>query len=189
MLHCGRKVVTVIEIGLFMAAIKKQKKTKPEVKFVKQGAKFGLVGLSNAIIDFTLYTVLSAVFGVPLGKVFLVKYFSGSVAMCNSFYWNRKWTFKSKVGIARSGPKFLIATLVSVWGIQPGVVWLFTATMPGQAFGTFWFHLGQTIGIVGLAPETFTLQFVIKTVAFGMGVLTILVWDFSFYKFWAFKDN
>jgi putative flippase GtrA len=159
------------------------------VKIVKQGAKFGLVGLSNAVIDFTLYTVLAAVLAVPLDKVYLVKYFSGSVAMCNSFYWNRKWTFKSKVGIARSGPKFLIATLVSVWGIQPGVVWLFTATTWGQAFGVFWFTVIEAIGIVGLAPQLLTLALVTKTVAFGMGVLTILVWDFTFYKFWAFKED
>lgn len=166
-----------------------QKKTKSGDKIVKQGAKFGLVGLSNAVIDFTLYTGLAILLAVPLDKVFLVKYFSGSMAMINSFYWNRKWTFKSKAKISRSALRFLIATLVSVWGIQPGVVWLFTATNPGQAFGTFWFHVGEAIGVVGLLPETFTLSFVIKTVAFGMGVLTIMVWDFTLYKLWAFKDD
>ena len=101
-------------------AAKKLKKSKE--KIVGQGAKFGLVGLSNAIIDFTLYTALALVFSVPLDKVFLVKYLSGSVAMCNSFYWNRRWTFHSTAKIVKSGPKFLIATLISVWGIQPGVV-------------------------------------------------------------------
>ncbi len=166
-----------------------KKSTKTGAKIVKQGAKFGLVGLSNAIIDFTLYTGLALLFAVPLDKVFLVKYLSGSVAMCNSFYWNRKWTFHSKVKIARSGPKFLISTLVSVWGIQPGVVWLFTATPPGQAFGTFWFRIGEAIGVVGLAPHLLTLPLVIKTAAFGIGVLVILIWDFTFYKFWAFKED
>jgi putative flippase GtrA len=170
-----------------MAATKK--KTQSSAKIVKQGAKFGLVGLSNAIIDFTLYTGLAMLFAVPLDKVFLVKYLSGSIAMINSFYWNRTWTFKSKAGISRSGPRFLIATLVSVWGIQPSVVWLFTATQSGQAFGVFWFHIGEAIGIVGLSPQTFTMPFVIKTVAFGMGVLTILIWDFTLYKLWAFKED
>lgn len=170
-----------------MKAAKKQ--TKAGTKVVKQGAKFGMVGLSNAIIDFTLYTALTALLKVPLDKVFLVKFFSGSVAMCNSFYWNRTWTFRSKAKIGQSALKFLATTLVSVWGIQPGVVWLFTATQAGQAFGTFWFNLGKTIGIVGLLPHTLTLPFVIKTVAFGMGVLTILLWDFTFYKFWAFKEK
>lgn len=165
-----------------------KRKTKSGSKIVNQGAKFGLVGLSNAIIDFTLYTVVSILLHVPLDKVYLVKYFSGSVAMCNSFYWNRRWTFHSKAGISRSGPKFLVATLISVWGIQPGVVWLFTATLPGQAFGALWFHVAQVIGVVGVLPHVITLPFVIKTVAFGMSVLTIFVWDFSLYKFWAFKD-
>jgi len=170
-----------------MSAVKK--KIKPATKIAKQGAKFGLVGLSNAIIDYSLYIGLTILLKVPLDKVYLVKYLSGSIAMCNSFYWNRKWTFKSKAKLSRSAVRFLIATLVSVWGIQPGVVWLFTATMPGVAFGTFWFHLAQTIGIVGLLPGTVTLPFVIKTVAFGMGVMTIFIWDFTLYKLWAFKDD
>lgn len=168
-------------------AVKKQRKS--DTKIVKQGAKFGLVGLSNAIIDFTLYTTLSILLKVPLDKVFLVKFFSGSVAMCNSFYWNRTWTFKSKVGIGQSVWKFLVTTLISVWAIQPSVVWLFTATSPGRAFGTFWFTLAHAIGVIGLLPHVLTLALVIKTVAFGMSVLTILVWDFTFYKFWAFKEN
>ena len=109
--------------------------------------------------------------------------------MINSFYWNRTWTFKSKAKFSRSAVRFLIATLVSVYGIQPGMVWLFTATMPGQAFGTFWFHHGQIIGVVGLAPQTFTMAFVIKTVAFGMGVATVAIWDFTLYKLWAFKED
>ncbi|MDE2025850.1 MAG: GtrA family protein [Patescibacteria group bacterium] len=166
-----------------------QKKTKADAKLVKQGAKFGLVGFSNAVIDFTLYTAVSTLLKIPLNKVFLVKYFSGSVAMCNSFYWNRTWTFKSKAKLGKSIPRFLIATLASVWVIQPSVVWVFTATQQGQTFGTLWFNLGKTIGIVGLLPHTLTLSLVIKTVAFGMSLLTIFAWDFCFYKFWAFKDD
>jgi len=170
-----------------MAKSKKQIKSKN--KIVKQGAKFSLVGISNTVIDFTLYTSLSALLRIPLDKVFLIKFFSGSCAMINSFYWNRTWTFKSRAGIGRSGLRFLIATLISVWGIQPGVVWVFTATMPGRAFGTFWFKAGETIGIVGLLHHTLTMDFVIKTVAFGMGVLTVFIWDFTLYKFWAFKED
>ena len=164
-------------------------KKKSNLKIAKQGAKFGLVGLLNAVIDFSIYTAVSTLFPIPLGKVFLVKYFSGSVAMCNSFFWNRRWTFQSKAGIGKSGIRFLVATLISVWGIQPGVVWLFTATEPGRLFGTFWFHVGEFIGIVGLLPQAITLPLVIKTVGFGMSVLTIFFWDFILYKFWAFKED
>ncbi len=166
-----------------------KKKIKSSDKIVKQGAKFGLVGLSNAVIDYSLYIGLTTLLKVPLDRVFLFKFLSGSVAMINSFYWNRTWTFKSKAKVSRSAIRFLIATLVSVWGIQPGVVWLFTATSWGQAFGKFWFHIGELIGVVGLAPQTFTQFFVIKTVAFAMGVATIMIWDFTLYKLWAFKDD
>lgn len=170
-----------------MAAVKK--KTKSDDKIVKQGAKFGLVGISNAVIDYSLYIGLSTLLSVPLDKVYLVKYFSGSCAMVNSFYWNRRWTFRSKAGIGRSGIRFLITTLISVWGIHPGVVWLFTATVPGVAFGSFWFTVAELTGIVGLLPQTFTEAFVIKTVAFCMGVVGGAVWNFTFYKFWAFRED
>lgn len=169
-----------------MAAVKK--KTKSGDKIIKQGAKFGLVGISNAVIDYSLYIGLSALLAVPLDKVYLVKYFSGSCAMINSFYWNRRWTFRSKAGIGRSGIRFLVTTIISVWAIHPGIVWLFTATNPGVAFGSFWFTVADLLGIVGLLPQTFTETFVIKTVAFCMGVLGGAVWNFTLYKLWAFKD-
>ena len=178
------KVVRLI-VRLIMTAQKKLNKSG--VKIAKQGAKFSLVGVSNAVIDFTLYIILSSFLAVPLDKVFLVKYFSGSVAMINSFHWNRTWTFKSKAGVGKSGVRFLATTLISVWGIQPGVVWFFTATSSGHAFGTFWFKLGEAIGVVGLLPHTLTMAFVVKTVAFGMGVACVAIWDFTLYKLWAFK--
>ena len=167
----------------------KKKPAQKEVKVVKQGAKFGAVGISNAIIDFTLYTVLTVLLHVPLDKVFLVKYFSGSVAMCNSFFWNRTWTFKSKAKLGKSIPKFLATTLVSVWGIQPGVVWLFTATKLGQTFGTFWFGIAKALGVVGLVPHLLTQALIIKTAAFGMALFIVMIWDFTLYKFWAFKED
>jgi len=153
---------------------------------VKQGAKFGVVGISNTLIDFTIFNVVTNVFNVPLSRDFIVKFFSGTVAMINSFYWNRTWTFKSKAGMAESGAKFLTATLVSVYLIQPGLVRVFTTT-PGSGFGEFWFGLARTLGVVGLAPHFLTDQFVVKNVAFAMGVLGSAVWNFTLYKLWAFR--
>jgi putative flippase GtrA len=167
----------------------KKPAAKPKQSLVKQGAKFGVVGVSNTVIDFTIFQVLSTLLNVPLGQVYLVKYLSGSVAMINSFYWNRRWVFKSKVAIGTSGVKFLVATLVSVWAIQPFMVHTFSATGGGVAFGQFWFHLGQVLGIVGLAPGTFTEDWVVKTVAFGMGVVGSAIWNFTMYKLWAFREK
>ncbi len=165
--------------------------TKPsaptEPSLVKQGAKFGVVGISNTLIDYTLYITFTNLFQVPLDKVYVVKFFTGTAAMINSFYWNRRWVFASRASIGSSGVKFLTATLVSVYAIQPGIVGLFSATQMGQGFGMFWFNTAELLGVVGLAPHIFTEDFVIKTVAFGMGVVGSAIWNFTMYKLWAFK--
>lgn len=165
------------------------KKPSPKPSLVKQGAKFGLVGISNTLIDYTLYLVLSKVFNVPTDRVFMVKFFSGSVAMINSFYWNRRWVFASRAHIGKSGVRFLLATLVSIWVIQPSLVFVFSGTGGGQAFSMFWFNLASTLGLVDLIPHILTPAFVIKTVAFGMGVVGSAIWNFTLYKLWAFKSD
>ncbi|HEY2004663.1 MAG TPA: GtrA family protein [Candidatus Saccharimonadia bacterium] len=169
-----------------MPARKKSAK-KDEAALAKQGGKFAVVGVSNTLIDFTIFQVVTTLLGVPPAQSYMVKFFSGSVAMINSFYWNRRWTFKSNAGLAQSGVKFLAATLVSVWAIQPGMVFLFSGTGPGVAFGAFWFHCFQVIGVAGLLPNTITYNWMIKTVAFGMGVVGSAIWNFTLYKLWAFK--
>ncbi len=156
---------------------------------VKQGAKFGLVGISNTLIDYTLFIGITTLFQIPLSSSYLVKYFSGSVAMINSFYWNRRWVFKSKAGIGQSGIRFLVATLVAIWAIHPSMVWLFSATAGGQAIGRFWFNLADVLGIVNLAPGALTEDFVIRTFAFGMGVIGGAIWNFTLYKLWAFRQD
>src|SRR5262245_59439749 len=113
--------------------------TSPDI--VKQGAKFGLVGISNTLIDYAMYLTITKLFSLSLDKVFIAKFFSGTAAMINSFYWNRRWTFRSQAGVATSGIRFLAATLISIWIIQPGMVFLFSGTAAGQAFGGFWFEL------------------------------------------------
>jgi putative flippase GtrA len=168
---------------------KKKKTAATKQNLVKQGAKFGVVGISNTLIDYTLYIGITAIFGVPLGQVYLVKYVSGTAAMINSFYWNRRWVFASKASVGKSGVKFLTATMVSVYVIQPFMVHTFSATAAGVAFSSFWFQFAQTIGVVGLLPHTLTQPFVIKTVAFGMGVVGSAIWNFTMYKLWAFKDK
>jgi putative flippase GtrA len=167
----------------------KKSSAKVKTSLVKQGAKFGLVGISNTAIDYTIYITATSILKVPLDKVFVVKFFSGTVAMINSFYWNRRWVFKSKAGLGKSGVRFLLATLVSIWAIQPAMVFLFSGTVAGQGFGTFWFELARTIGIAGLLPALITKVFVIKTVAFGMGVIGSAIWNFTLYKLWAFKTD
>ncbi len=165
------------------------KPTAHKTSLVKQGAKFGVVGISNTIIDYTIYITVTKLLNVPLDRVFIVKFFSGTAAMINSFYWNRRWVFASRVQVGKSGLRFLTATLVSVYAIQPTMVFLLSGTTGGQAFGGFWFDLARMLGLVGLIPAVLTKAFVIKTVAFGCGVIGSAIWNFTLYKLWAFKND
>jgi putative flippase GtrA len=171
-----------------MPAAKKSVRA-PSTNLVKQGAKFSVVGISNTLIDYTIYISLAKILNVPLNRVYIVKYFSGTVAMFNSFYWNRRWVFPGQIRIGKAGARFLVATLVSVYVIQPEMVRLFSATTTGQHFGVFWFNLAHGLGLVGLAPHILTPAFVIKTIAFAMGALSAAVWNFTLYRLWAFKSN
>ncbi len=172
-----------------MSAKRQPKKTETASVVVKQGAKFGLVGISNTVIDYTIFITVTSLLHVPLDLSYLVKYLSGTVAMLNSFYWNRRWTFKSHASVGKSGAKFLTATLVSVYAIQPGMVKLFSGTSFGQAFGGWWYHLAYTLGITGLAPDLLTHDWLVKTIAFGMGVVGSAIWNFTLYKLWAFREK
>jgi putative flippase GtrA len=167
----------------------RRSKSRPKAgpALVKQGAKFGLVGISNTVIDYALYIGVSRLLNVPVDRVFLVKFFSGTVAMINSFYWNRRWTFRSQAKVGQAGVRFVTATLVSIYAIQPGMVFLFSGTAAGVAFSTFWFQLAQTLGLAGLLH--LSEDFVVRTVAFGMGVVGSAIWNFTLYKLWAFKED
>jgi putative flippase GtrA len=164
-----------------MAAKKPAAKAQPNL--VKQGAKFGLVGISNTVIDYTLFITINHILQVPIDRAFTVKFFSGSIAMINSFYWNRRWVFASRAHVGKSGLRFLLATLVSIWAIQPAMVYAFINT-GGRGFGLFWFHIANTV-----VPGVFDEAYIVKTVAFGMGVIGSAIWNFTLYKLWAFKEQ
>jgi putative flippase GtrA len=162
---------------------------KAQPSLVKQGAKFGVVGISNTIIDYTILLTVTALLQVPVDRTYQVKYLSGSIAMINSFYWNRRWVFASQAHVGKSGLRFLVATLVSVYAIQPTMVYLFSGNATGVAFGGFWFDMIHALGVTNLAPNLLTHDWMVKTIAFGMGVVGSAIWNFTLYKFWAFKQD
>lgn len=61
-------------------------------RVIRQFIKFGLVGLSSTVIDWGIYLVLERFFSI---FYLMAKILSFSVAVFNSFYWNRRWTFRS----------------------------------------------------------------------------------------------
>ena len=62
-----------------------------------QFVKFGIVGASNTLLSFLIYTLLLKVFGVWYLAAAAIGFLIGAV---NSFLLNRSWTFRGHVGDA-----------------------------------------------------------------------------------------
>jgi putative flippase GtrA len=70
-----------------------------------QFVKFGVVGVSNTLLTFAVYTVLLKVFGVW----YLVASAIGfAVGATNGFLLNRRWTFREHVGDALTPVRWTI---------------------------------------------------------------------------------
>lgn len=153
-----------------------------------QVAKFGLVGVMNTLIDYVIYISLTKLFSIPLDQVWTAKLVSGSVAMMNSFYFNRTWVFKQSTSkhAKQEFVRFIVATVVAVYVIQLGLVQFFTSEF--QAFGILAYDILEAIGLVALIPAVLTEAFVIKTVAFFIATVGSMAWNFILYKTWAFKE-
>jgi putative flippase GtrA len=153
-----------------------------------QVARFGLVGIMNTLIDYVLFIGITKVFSIPLDRVWVAKLVSGSVAIVNSFFFNKNWVFKktNSRNVGAQVVKFLATTFVAVYIIQLGLVQLFSSEFP--QVGQFFYHIAVALGLTKLLPNLLTEPFVIKTVAFGLGTVASMTWNFVLYKVWAFKE-
>lgn len=96
-----------------------------------QIVRFAVVGAMNTIVDFAILNLLYHVIGWPL---LVSNTISVSVAIVNSFLWNRYWTFSAR----RSGgwhQQALAFLLVSLTGllINDAGIWVLNTTWGGTS--------------------------------------------------------
>ncbi len=130
---------------------------------VKQFVKFATVGLGNTVLDwlvFSLFSFYLAQFG-QFGRQ-LAKAGSFVVASVSSFYFNRRWTFRSADrSVYRQGGKFLAVSVV------------------GLATNNLLFFL-MTADIALAKPDIYGL--IVATAGAS-------IWNFSAHKFWTFAPK
>lgn len=90
-------------------------------KVIVQFLKFGIVGVSNTLIAFAVYTVLLKVFGVWYVAASGIGFAVGAV---NGFLLNRRWTFREHVGDALTPVRWAIVQTCGL-GLNLGLVYLF----------------------------------------------------------------
>jgi putative flippase GtrA len=110
-----------------------------------QFLKFGIVGVSNTLIFFAVYTVLLKVFGVWYVAASGIGFAVGAV---NGFLWNRAWTFKGHVGDALTPVRWFVVQTCGLL-LNLGLVYLF---VDGAGLGEL---VGQAVTIVIVTLVTF----------------------------------
>lgn len=141
-------------------------------RLVKQFSKFIVVGGVNTGIDFAVLNTLMYVTGITSGiQLFVLNCVSFSVAVVNSYYMNKRWTFKeAAAGLEdkKATVQFSQFFIVSVVGITiNGLILTGVTTYIAPPFGIgeqLWANFG-------------------KLVATGAS----LVWNFIGYKLFVFR--
>lgn len=138
------------------------------IKALYQLAKFIEVGTLNAFIDLSVLSILMSIFGIEAGWFYsLFKGVSFIIAITNSYFWNKIWTFQKKEFKKphKEFIQFLAASGIG-FSINVGVASL-AVNVVGAQFGLS-LHLW---GIIGAIIAAFC----------GM------IWNFLGYKFLVFK--
>lgn len=149
-----------------------------------QLAKFAIVGAGNTILDWGVLLGLMKATGVTTGFGYSAeKGLSFTVAVINSYIFNKYWTFKAKGGkVAIEFTQFLVVSLIGM-GINVSV-----ATAVVRFVRPIEFIINFTQGFVGFIPLIEVTPGEIWGV-FGAGIATLvaLAWNFLGYKFVVFK--
>ena len=102
-----------------------------------QFVKFGIVGVSNTLLTFVVYTLLLKVFGVWYLAASAIGFAVGTI---NSFLLNRRWTFRGHVGDALTPLRWTVVQCGGL-GVNEGLLYVFVHDarvdkLLSQAFAT-----------------------------------------------------
>lgn len=139
-----------------------------KIPTIFQAGKFVAVGVLNTLIDWGILAFLMLITGITTGLFYSIfKGISFLVAVINSYFWNKFWTFKKKE-VKEAGKEFLQFLVVSLigLGINVGIASL-------------------TVNIIavpgGISPSAWGIFGAVAATVFSM------VWNFVGYKFIVFK--
>lgn len=88
---------------------------------ILQFVKFGIVGVSNTLISFAVYTLLLKAFGVWYVAASGIGFAMGAI---NGFLWNRAWTFRGHVGDALTPVRWFVVQSCGLL-VNLGLVYMF----------------------------------------------------------------
>lgn len=148
-------------IGTFIASTLKKK-----IPIIWQFAKFIISGSLSALIDLGILNLLMFLSGITFGILFIVfKGISFLIALTNSYFWNKNWTFEKKEGTIKEASNFFIISAIG-FIINVSIAFI-VVNIVGPKFGvslTQWANIGSITAI-----------------------LIAMFWNFIGFKFLVFK--
>lgn len=138
-------------------------------RIIKQFTKFVIVGGINTGIDFLVLNILMNLTGIESGsELFFLNSISFSVAVINSYFMNKYWTFQDKTKMEQEPIKFSAFFIISVIGLLVNGLILTSITTyisaPFEISSKLWANIA-------------------KLFATGFS----MVWNFVGYKLFVFK--
>jgi putative flippase GtrA len=110
-----------------------------------QFVKFVIVGVSNTLLAFTVYTLLLKVFGVWYLAASAIGFMVGAV---NGFLLNRRWTFSGHVGDALTPVRWAVVQGCGL-GLNEGLLYFWVAGVGVDKL------VGQALALVVVTTVTF----------------------------------
>lgn len=145
-----------------------QKKLKRVYHKAKGSTKirFGVVGIANTAIDFSVFAVLINVFSLAVIPANII---STTCAMVASFIFNKKAVFPGNTkNVTRQVLAFFAVTITGIWLVQTGILYGF-------------YGLLQQVSDV---PDS-----ILQVISKAVGVAAGMVWNYFWYSHVVFRDK
>ena len=136
--------------------------------------KFIVVGIISSIVDFGLMNLFTLAFNLSL---VLSQAISFTVAVLNSFFWNRYWTYpdsRSK-SVVQQLVQFTIVNVVGIAIRTPLISWL----------DNILFKLLDNLPFPPLPLSTMVIS---QNTALAISILVVMMWNFFINRFWTYSD-
>ena len=157
---------------------------------VIQFIKFGIVGVSNTLVNYLVYLLFFSI-GVP----YLIANALGFiVSVLNAYFWGSRFVFKEdKTRQRRVWWKVLLKTYASYllgFFINSFLLWVWVDAMNvGQYCGFVGDMINAVTGIAGIQPKEFTAETLSGIIGPIINIFVVVPINFVINKFWAYRQK
>ena len=155
-----------------------------------QFIKFGIVGVSNTLVNYIVYLIFFSI-GVP----YLIANALGFiVSVLNAWFWGSRFVFKEdETKQKRVWWQVLLKTYASYllgFLINSFLLWVWVSVINiGQYFGFVGDILNVLTGIVGAEPKEYSAETLSGIVGPIINIFVVVPINFVINKFWAYRQK